>query len=523
MQKLKKCYKNLNKTSNNAKTKGYVMSDRINDIKENNEYIQRAVGYLNQAKGRLAKISEHIKNLGPDTDQENFYRTVFNLLEVTQSDLAYAREKIHRIWRCEEKTVLEKEYKRLHDTTKECIKKADKLVATSYISQLDSDNLNQDGFFLFGKIKKRDGKVAKQLAKKAEYDAEKAKQEAFIAEQKAKETQALREVRKLEADIAAEKSKKEGMELLNVLRDKEERIVKNARETIEIARQAMADAIKAEDIRKAKEQAELIKSTASKITDIAKTDFNHEMDKTHEMFNSVLKDIQQNISPMLVGPAGSGKSTVLQQIADALSLKYYPLSVNGQTSEYQIIGFKNANGEYIRSAFRDAFENGGLFSFEEIDAGNPNVLTVMNNALSQDFYLFPDGYVSKHANFRLAASANTYGRGANRQYIGRNPLDAATLDRFAMSYVDYDEDLERQIGPEPKWTDYIQTIRHVVDSFGIPLVVSTRAIVFGGRDVKSGTDWDVALEKFVWRGCKQEDVQKIMHEVNALYAKQKKR
>ena len=138
----------------------------------------------------------------------------------------------------------------------------------------------------------------------------------------------------------------------------------------------------------------------------------------------------------------------------------------------------------------------------------------MNNALSQDFYLFPDSCVKKHSDFRLAASANTYGRGANIQYIGRNPLDSATLDRFAMTYVNYDETLELEIGPEPKWTEYIQTIRHVIELFGMPIIVSTRAVIFGGMDVKSGTKWDVALNKFVWRGCKSEDVEKVMKEVN---------
>ena len=103
---------------------------------------------------------------------------------------------------------------------------------------------------------------------------------------------------------------------------------------------------------------------------------------THKVFSSVLNDVKLNIPAMLVGPAGSGKSTLLYQIAKELKLQYYPMSVNGQTAEYHIIGYKNANGDYIGTAFRDAYEKGGLFSFEEIDAGNPNVLTVINNALS---------------------------------------------------------------------------------------------------------------------------------------------
>jgi len=232
-------------------------------------------------------------------------------------------------------------------------------------------------------------------------------------------------------------------------------------------------------------------------------DLKSHSDGTHKVFASVLNDVKLNIPAMLVGPAGSGKSTLLDQVAKELNLTYYPMSVNGQTAEYHIVGYKNANGDYIGTAFRDAYEKGGLFSFEEIDAGNPNVLTVINNALSQNFYLFPDKIVQKNERFRLCASANTYGYGATRQYVGRNPLDAATLDRFAMTTVDYDEDLEKKIGPVKEWTFFVQALRRVVscwDDHVPPIVISTRAVVLGGRDVQSGTNWDNALHKFVWRG-----------------------
>ena len=82
-------------------------------------------------------------------------------------------------------------------------------------------------------------------------------------------------------------------------------------------------------------------------------------------------------------------------------------------------------------------------------------------------------------------------------------MDAATLDRFGITYIDYDEDLEKQIGPVKEWTFFVQTLRRVVscwDDHVPPIVISTRAVVLGGRDVQSGTNWDTALHKFVWRG-----------------------
>ncbi|MBO7645130.1 MAG: AAA family ATPase [Alphaproteobacteria bacterium] len=242
-----------------------------------------------------------------------------------------------------------------------------------------------------------------------------------------------------------------------------------------------------------------------------------------DVFQGVLNDMKLNNPVMLVGPAGCGKSTLLYKVSQKLELPYYPMSVNSHTTVYDIVGYKNANGDYVGTAFRDAYEKGGIFSFEEIDAGNPNVLTVIHQALdTSDFYLFPDGSVKKHKDFRLCASANTYGNGPTRQYVGRNPLDAATLDRFAVVDVDYDEDLERQIGPVIEWTVFIQALRHVVSVRSQelpPIIISTRAVVLGGRDVQSGTDWDAALRKFVWRGIslKPEVINAIKREAFELF------
>ena len=241
-------------------------------------------------------------------------------------------------------------------------------------------------------------------------------------------------------------------------------------------------------------------------------------DGMHKVFSSVLNDVKLNIPVMLVGPAGSGKSTLLENVAKELNLKYYPVPVCADTPDSRIVGFKTAIGIYSKTPFHKAYKNGGLFSFEEIDAGNPNVLTLINSAISQDFFMFPDGKVKKNENFRLCATANTYGYGATQQYVGRNPLDAATLDRFAITHVNYDEDLEIKIGPVKEWTFFIQALRSVVyNRYNRgecpPIIVSTRAIINGGHDVKSGTNWDDVLHKFVWKGSVQPElINSIKHD-----------
>ncbi len=229
----------------------------------------------------------------------------------------------------------------------------------------------------------------------------------------------------------------------------------------------------------------------------------------HKAFETAYRVIVAGCSPFLVGPAGSGKSTILAQIASAMDLQFYPMSVNSLTSDYNIIGYNDSKGNYVPTIFRQAYEHGGVFSFEEIDAGNPNVLTVVNNAMSQDIYAFPDKIVKKHSKFILAASGNTYGTGATLKYIGRNPLDAATLDRFVMVYTDYDKDLENRLCLNKDWLMWVYQVREIVAKYDMKMVVGTRAVLFGEKLLNVGIPLEAVKQMVVFKGAPRADIDKI--------------
>lgn len=229
----------------------------------------------------------------------------------------------------------------------------------------------------------------------------------------------------------------------------------------------------------------------------------------HVCLETTYRAIAAGCAPFLVGPAGSGKSTILTQIADAMGLPFYPMSVNSLTSDYNIIGYNDANGRYIPTNFRQAYENGGIFSFEEIDAGNPNVLTVINNAMSQDKYSFPDKIVNKHPKFILAASGNTYGTGTNIKYIGRNPIDAATLDRFVMIYTDYDTKLEDRLCTNKEWLQWVWAVRGAVNKLDMNIVVGTRAVLHGEKLLNAALPRTAVEQMVVFKGIPTTDIEKI--------------
>lgn len=222
--------------------------------------------------------------------------------------------------------------------------------------------------------------------------------------------------------------------------------------------------------------------------------------RTHKIFEAVLRKAMRRRNVLLVGGAGSGKSYLASQIADALDLPYSYIAVGLQTSKADLMGYTDARGNYVRTLFREAYENGGLFLVDEIDAGNPNVLTTLNNATSNHQASFPDGMVQRHPDFILMAAGNTYGFGGNMDYVGRQRMDGATKDRFAVVTMDYDEDLERELGPDPKWTEHVIKLRHAAADLQEKILITPRASINGGGDIADGDNWDDVEEEYIWQG-----------------------
>lgn len=209
----------------------------------------------------------------------------------------------------------------------------------------------------------------------------------------------------------------------------------------------------------------------------------------HKQLEQLINYCGLRLSPLMVGMAGTGKTHAGQQTSEALGLQFYSISVGAQTTKTDIMGYMDATGRYIRTLFREAYENGGVFLMDEIDAGNANVLITINAALANGIAAFPDGMVKRHEDFVFIASANTFGNGANRQYVGRNQLDAATLDRFAIIEWLIDDDLEESlaVGLNGKaWYMAVRASRDFVSEKGIRALISPRATQKGSRLIDIG-------------------------------------
>lgn len=210
-------------------------------------------------------------------------------------------------------------------------------------------------------------------------------------------------------------------------------------------------------------------------TENKEIDFGDEV--LHEKFDTILKFVKQNEPVFLVGEAGTGKNYICKQVAKALGLDFY--FSNAVTQEYKLTGFTDAMGKYQESEFYKAFKNGGLFMLDEIDASIPEVLVILNAAIANKYFDFPApiGYVEAHPDFRVVAAGNTIGQGASYTYVGRNQLDGASLDRFAMVNIDYDINIEtRCANNDVELVNFIREVRRVAKERKIMLIVSYRSI-----------------------------------------------
>lgn len=198
---------------------------------------------------------------------------------------------------------------------------------------------------------------------------------------------------------------------------------------------------------------------------------------THEKFTQIVQFVANDEPVFLTGPAGSGKNVLCRQVAKALGLNFY--FSNAVTQEYKITGFTDAMGVFHESQFYKAFTYGGLFMLDEMDASIPEVLVILNAAIANRYFDFPApiGYVEAHPDFRVVAAGNTFGLGANYEYVGRNQLDMASLDRFAVVRIDYDRNIEMNVAQgNTELVDFAEDVRKAAEKSGIRFLVSYRAI-----------------------------------------------
>ena len=235
----------------------------------------------------------------------------------------------------------------------------------------------------------------------------------------------------------------------------------------------------------------------------------------HECFAELCELIGDRENINLVGPTGSGKTHIVGQAAKALDMEFGFLSCTVGTTEGHITGrllpaagssvdtvesFNRLVGEaglpdvgaaavvqaesnamfrFVGTEFLRCYEGGGVFLLDEMDAMDANVLLVVNSAISNGVCAVPNRpeapVAHRHDDFVLVAACNTWGKGADRQFVGRNQLDESTLRRFRFGTIemDYDTNVERALCPDATLFDKLVTLREKIRENQLERTVTT--------------------------------------------------
>jgi cobaltochelatase CobS len=227
----------------------------------------------------------------------------------------------------------------------------------------------------------------------------------------------------------------------------------------------------------------------------------------HKIFDEALTWLETGEHLYLVGPAGTGKTHLGKQLAEACELEFLPMPQ--ALTKYELSGYLDGSGIYRGTIFRQAVEFGGLLVMDEIDINGASAIAFANSVMANGYCAFPDKTIIAHKDLKIVACANTFGRGATKEYIGRNPLDAASLDRFAYLICDYDEDMERMIFGNTPWLSYVQKVRQATQELKLQHIISMRAIARGQRGLDAGLPLEKILFSSLWRGLDRDQINKI--------------
>ena len=205
--------------------------------------------------------------------------------------------------------------------------------------------------------------------------------------------------------------------------------------------------------------------------------------RTHGAFPKIMRLINAGLNVFMVGPGGSGKTTIAEDVAASYKRPYVHFPCTAGVSEGQITGqvytLEGGRQFWVPSdvimAFggeQAIFEDGkfrvvknddmaGVILFDELAAMDANTSIVLNAPFANGIFSVGrrilsglNPIVPKHAKNIILAADNTYGSGMSVEYQGRNALDGAFLDRFYIVKVGYDPLIECQIANLPAPTNH---------------------------------------------------------------------
>lgn len=230
----------------------------------------------------------------------------------------------------------------------------------------------------------------------------------------------------------------------------------------------------------------------------------------HDRYEEIKMCLECNIPVYLAGPAGSGKNYTVEQIAKELGWNFY--FSNSVQQEFKLTGFIDAGGKFHETEFSKACKeaaNGSdvVFFLDEMDASIPEVLVLLNAAIANGYFEFPDGKVNFGGKVHFVAAGNTVGSGADEMYTGRMVLDQATLDRFAIIEFGYCLKIEMSLtNNNAALVEFVHQLREEAESKGIRATFSYRCMTMITKLGSKGMSIETAMRISIMKGLDKDTI-----------------
>jgi cobaltochelatase CobS len=175
--------------------------------------------------------------------------------------------------------------------------------------------------------------------------------------------------------------------------------------------------------------------------------------------NALLRDVLAYLHDaagdgmFLHGPTGSGKTSLITQIAARLNWPVQSVTCHGRMELNALVGqfvLINGSTQFVHGPLSVAARDGHLLILNESDLMDPSELAGLNDIIEgQPLVISENGgeVIRPHPKFRVFATGNSAGSGdGSGLYQGVLRQNLAFMDRFRVIHVDYPEpELEKQV------------------------------------------------------------------------------
>ena len=193
----------------------------------------------------------------------------------------------------------------------------------------------------------------------------------------------------------------------------------------------------------------------------------------HESSRDVVVWFMNQSDPLyLFGPCGSGKSSLIKQLAAKLNYPVFERTGHSRLEYPEMIGHlsvENGNMKFQYGPLALAMKFGGLFLLNEIDLLDPATAAGLNTILDGAPLCIAENngeLVFPHPAFRIAATANTNGASDETGlYQGTLRQNLAFMDRFWLCEINYPDKKSEMKLLEQNYPELPENLRSDMVSF----------------------------------------------------------